>query len=94
MKYKISAGFAAIIPFGDQLPRYLSRDKIREASGINDDFGQYLIRLNLTIDNDPLQTSVFRKYIETQEMKKESKLDAKAIGTAAGHATTVVGTFS
>ncbi|CAF4812783.1 unnamed protein product, partial [Rotaria sp. Silwood2] len=27
-------------------------------------------------------------------MKKESKLDAKAIGTAAGHATAVVGTFS
>ncbi|CAF4284436.1 unnamed protein product [Rotaria sp. Silwood2] len=94
MKYKIAAGFAAIIPFGDQLPRYLSRDTIREAFGINDEFGQYLNQFNLTIDNDLLQTSVFRKYIKTQEMKKESKLDAKAIGTAAGHATAVVGTFS
>ncbi|CAF1390741.1 unnamed protein product [Rotaria sordida] len=94
MKYKIAAGFAAIIPFGDQLPRYLSRDKIREAFGINDDFGQYLLQFNLIIDNGLLQTSVFRKYVKVQEIKKDSKLDAKAIGTAAGYATAVVGTFS
>ncbi|CAF4437017.1 unnamed protein product, partial [Rotaria sp. Silwood2] len=93
MKYKIAAGFAAIIPFGDQLPRYLSRDKIREAFGINEDFGQYLIQFNLTIDDGLLQTSVFRKYVKTHETKKELKLDAKAIGTAAGYTTAVVGTF-
>ncbi|CAF3703825.1 unnamed protein product [Rotaria sp. Silwood1] len=94
MKYKIAAGFAAIIPFGDQLPRYLSRDKIREAFGINDDFSQYLIQFNLTIEDGSLQTSVFRTYVATQETKKKPKFDAKAIGTVAGHTTAVVGTFS
>ncbi|CAF2709775.1 unnamed protein product [Rotaria sp. Silwood2] len=35
MKYKIYAGVAAVVPFADLIPRYLGREAIRQAFGVN-----------------------------------------------------------
>ncbi|CAF2985262.1 unnamed protein product [Rotaria sp. Silwood2] len=94
LKYQILAGVAAIIPCGDQLPRYLSRNSIKEAFGINDAFCQYLTQFNLIIQNDShLQTSVFKKYVVVKA-KTDSEVSARTIGTVTGHTAAVVGSFS
>ena len=94
LKYKIAAGFASIIPFGDQLPRYLSRDSIRKAFGIDDNFRQYLSQFHLIIYNYKLQTSVFETCVEVKELQNNSKLDAKWVGRAAGTALVVGSGFT
>jgi hypothetical protein len=94
LKYKVAAGFASIIPFGDQLPRYLSRDSIRKTFGIDENLHQYLTQFHLVIYNYKLQTSVFEKCIETKELQNNSKIDAKWVGTAAGAALLVGGRFT
>jgi hypothetical protein len=94
MKYKVAAGFASIIPFGDQLPRYLSRDSIRDAFGIDEIFRQYLIQFNLVIYNYKLQTSVFEECVEIRESQIKSKLDAKWVGRTAGTALIVGGALT
>jgi GTP-binding protein EngB required for normal cell division len=93
MKYKLAAGFASIIPFGDQLPRYLSRDGIRDAFGIDETFCQYLKQFHLIIYNYKLQTSVFEDCVEIKESQMKSKLDAKWVGRTAGAALIVGGAF-
>lgn len=62
MKYKIAAGFAAIIPLGDLLPRYLARKDLEQAFGINEEFLQDLQRRQLQTMVE-LQTSVFKLYV-------------------------------
>lgn len=94
MKYKVAAGFASIIPFGDQLPRYLSRDSIRDAFGIDDILRQYLISFNLILYNYKLQTSVFKDCVEIREAQINSKLDARWLGRAAGTVLLVGGGFT
>jgi hypothetical protein len=94
MKYKLAAGFASIIPFGDQLPRYLSRDSIRDAFGIDETFRQYLIPFHLIIYNYKLQTSVFEDCVEIKESQIKSKLDAKWVGRTAGTALIVGGALT
>jgi hypothetical protein len=94
MKYKVAAGFASIIPFGDQLPRYLSRDSIREAFGIDDALRQYLIQFHLIIYDYKLQTSAFAECVEVREAQNNSKLDAKWVGRTAGVALVVGGGFT
>jgi GTPase SAR1 family protein len=94
MKYKVAAGFASIIPFGDQLPRYLSRDSIRDAFGIDETFRQYLKQFHLIIYNYKLQTSVFEDCVEIKESQIKSKLDAKWVGRTAGTALIVGGALT
>jgi hypothetical protein len=94
MKYKVAAGFASIIPFGDQLPRYLSRDSIREAFGIDDALRQHLIQFHLIIYDYKLQTSAFAECVEVREAQNNSKLDAKWVGRTAGVALVVGGGFT
>jgi hypothetical protein len=94
LKYKVAAGFASIIPFGDQLPRYLSRDSIREAFGINDTLLQYITQFHLIIYNYKLQTSIFEKCVEIKAVQNNSKLDARWVGRAAGTALVVGGGFT
>jgi GTPase SAR1 family protein len=94
LKYKVAAGFASIIPFGDQLPRYLSRDSIRDSFGINEALFQYLTQFHLIIYNYKLQTSVFEKCVEIKELQNNSKFDAKWIGRTAGTVLVVGGGFT
>jgi len=94
LKYKVAAGFASIIPFGDQLPRYLSRDNIRDAFGIDDTLLQYLTQFHLIIYNYKLQTSVFDGCVEIRESQNNSKLDAKWVGRVAGTALVVSSGFA
>lgn len=94
MKYKIAAGFASIIPFGDQLPRYLSRDSIREAFGLDEDLRKYLMQYHLVVYNYKLQTSIFEDCVEIREVQINSKFDAKWLGRAAGTAFIVGGSLT
>ena len=94
MKYKIAAGFASIIPFGDQLPRYLSRDSLRDAFGIDEHLRQYLSQFHLVIYNYKLQTSVFEKTVEIRELQSNSKIDTKWLGRTAGTALVVSSGFA
>ncbi len=94
MKYKVAAGFASIIPFGDQLPRYLSRDSIRDAFGIDENFRQYLKQFHLIIYNYKLQTSVFEDCVEIKESQRKLELDAKWVGSTAGAALIVGGALT
>jgi hypothetical protein len=91
MKYKVAAGFASIIPFGDQYPRHLSRDSIRDAFGIDDALRQYLNQFHLIIYNYKLQTSVFEECVEIRESQIHSKLDTRWVGRATGTAFVVGG---
>jgi hypothetical protein len=90
----VAAGFASIIPFGDQLPRHLSRDRIRDAFGINDHLHEYLTEFHLIIYNYKLQTSAFQNFVEIRELENNSKLDKKWIGTTAGTALIISGGFA
>jgi GTPase SAR1 family protein len=94
LKYKVAAGFASIIPFGDQLPRHLSRDDIRDAFGINDHLREYLKEFHLIIYNYKLQTSLFEDCVKIEELQNNSKLDTKWIGRTAGAALAVSGGFA
>ncbi len=82
LKFEIGTGFASIIPFLDQLPRYLARDSIREAYGINDDFHNYLKSLDLTVYQYKLQTSVFEKSVKLNDKQKLSSYDSEALAKA------------
>ena len=94
MKYKVAAGFASIIPFGDQLPRYLSRDSIRDAFGLDENLRKYLMQFHLVVYNYKLQTSIFENCVEIREVQIHSKLDAKWVGRAAGTALIVGGSLT
>ncbi|CAF0990113.1 unnamed protein product [Adineta ricciae] len=91
MRYKIAAGFASIIPFGDQLPRYLSRENIRDVFGINNNLWQYLAPFHLIVRNYQLQTSAYKEYVEVQHIQTNSKFDSKWVGRTAGAALIVGG---
>jgi GTPase SAR1 family protein len=85
MKYQVAAGVASIVPFGDQFPRHLARDSIRDAFGIDDALRQYLTQFHLIIDNYKLRTSVFEDCVEVRELQNNSKVDKKWIGRVAGY---------
>ena len=67
LRYKIGAGVTAVLPFADQLPRYLARDHIRKTFGVDDkdkgSFRHYLKELNLTISDGYLKTSTFKECV-------------------------------
>ncbi|CAF3740689.1 unnamed protein product [Rotaria socialis] len=90
--YKIGAGFAAIVPFGDQLPRYLARDHIRHAFGLTKDFRQYLTQYHLTVDQGCLQTSTLENCVTATMMK--SKSSKTSLGAAVGGAFMAGAPFS
>ncbi|UJR27811.1 hypothetical protein I4U23_009080 [Adineta vaga] len=90
--YKIGAGLAAIIPFGDQLPRYLARDHIRQAFGITKDFRQYLLQFRLSIDEGYLQTSTLENCVTATMMK--TKVKKGSLGAAVGGAFMAGAPFS
>ncbi|CAF0879049.1 unnamed protein product [Adineta steineri] len=90
--YKIAAGLAAIIPFGDQLPRYLARDHIRQAFGITKEFCQYLSQFRLSIDDACLQTSTLENCVTATTMKLRAKKGS--LGAAVGGAFIAGAPFS
>ena len=90
--YKIGAGIAAIIPFGDQLPRYLARDHIRQAFGITKNFREYLIQFRLSIDDGCLQTSTLENCVTATMMRSKSK--KTSVGAAVGGAFLAGAPFS
>ena len=90
--YKIGSGFAAIVPFGDQLPRYLARDHIRQTFGITKEFRVYLIKLHLSIDDGCLQTSTLENCVTATMMK--SKSNNGSLGAAVGGAFMAGAPFS
>jgi GTP-binding protein EngB required for normal cell division len=90
--YKIGAGFAAIVPFGDQLPRYLARDHIRHAFGITKDFRHHLIQFHLCIDDGCLQTSILENCVTATMMKSRS--NRGSLGAAVGGAFMAGAPFS
>ena len=92
LNYKIGAGFAAILPFGDQLPRYLARDHIRQAFGITKEFRHHLIQLHLCIDDGCLQTSILENCVTATMMR--SKSNKGSLGAAVGGAFMASAPFS
>ncbi|CAF1178109.1 unnamed protein product [Rotaria sp. Silwood1] len=79
-KYNIAAGVAAFLPFLDLIPRYLGRENIRQAFGVNtrsrlmnwwkgttDEFKVYLSKFKITLDEAGFKTSAFK---ETFHIKK------------------------
>ncbi|CAF3212028.1 unnamed protein product [Rotaria socialis] len=82
LKYQIAAGIGSIIPFGEQYPRYLSREGIRDAFGIDDALRQYLNQYKLKIAGYKLQTSVFKDCVKVQELETHWKSKAKMVGKA------------
>ncbi|CAF4897954.1 unnamed protein product, partial [Rotaria sp. Silwood1] len=90
--YKVGAGFAAVVPFGDQLPRYLARDHIRQAFGITKNLRQYLTQFHLTIDEGCLQTSTLENCVTATIMK--SKSSKTSLGAAVGGAFMAGAPFS
>ena len=92
LNYKIGAGFAAIVPFGDQLPRYLAREHIRQAFGLTKDFRAYLTQFHLSIDDGCLQTSTLENCVTATMMKSKSKNGS--MGAAVGGAFMASAPFS
>ena len=92
LHYKIGAGLAAILPFGDQLPRYLARDHIRQAFGITKEFRQYLLQYHVCIDEGCLQTSVLENCVTATMMK--AKPTRGSLGAAVGGAFMAGAPFS
>ncbi|CAF2115014.1 unnamed protein product [Rotaria magnacalcarata] len=94
LKYKIAAGVAAVMPVGDQIPRYFSRENIRQAFGINDSLREYLKQHHIMITNYTMQTSVFKDYIEVSQSTAEWTSGARPLGTAVGNALVATSTFA
>ena len=90
--YKVGAGVAAIVPFGDQLPRYLARDHIRQAFGMTKEFRQYLMQFHLSIDDGCLQTSTLENCVTGTMMK--SKPMKTPVGAAIGGAFIATAPFT
>ncbi|CAF5030040.1 unnamed protein product, partial [Rotaria sp. Silwood1] len=89
MKYKIYAGVAAVIPFADLIPRYLEREAIRQAFGINsrsrfmvwwtglkDELKEYLGNFNIEVDKDSLTTSAFKNTFQLRSPAIETNINA------------------
>ena len=92
LNYKIGAGFAAIVPFGDQLPRYLARDHIRQVFGVTKELREHLMQFHLCIDDGCLQTSTLENCVTATVMK--SKTDKGSLGAAVGGAFMASAAFS
>ena len=72
LHYKIGAGVAAVVPFGDQVPRYLARCDIDKVFGITEEFCSYLTSWDLTVNEGYLQTSPLKKYVKTTTITTRS----------------------
>ena len=91
LKYKVGAGVAAIIPCGDQFPRYLARDDIRETFGMNNEFHQYLRDQELTIHGYKLQTSVFEKTVKVETTGSSALIVLLSLAGVAGKGLVIAG---
>ncbi|CAF2864508.1 unnamed protein product [Rotaria sp. Silwood2] len=89
MKYKVFAGVAAVVPFADLIPRYLGREAIRQAFGVNsrsrfmvwwtgqkDELKEYLENFNIEIDKDSLTTSAFKNTFQLRSPAIETNINA------------------
>ena len=94
MKYKVAAGFASIIPFGDQLPRFLSREGIRETFGIDDALRDDIRSRHLNIHGYKLQTSIFKDSVTMVDSQVNSEFDPRAIVTVGGTGLIVAANFT
>ncbi|CAF4690805.1 unnamed protein product [Rotaria sp. Silwood2] len=87
MKYKILAGFAAIIPFLDLIPRYFARERIRQKFGVNtcsylwkwwtgetDEFQDYLKEFEIEIDESDLKTSALKNTCKLSSVSSGDKV--------------------
>jgi GTPase SAR1 family protein len=81
-KYRVAAGFASIIPFGDQLPRYLAREGILEAFGINEELRNSIRPRRLCIHDYKLQTPVFKDSVRMAKTHTKSKVGATSFARA------------
>lgn len=91
MKYKVGAGFAAIIPFGDELPKYLGRKAIRDAFGLNKALLDYIKGFNLRITNYQLKIKIFKDAISIVDAGENVGIDIRSGLNAVGKAGIVVG---
>ena len=91
LKFKLGAGVASIIPLMQYLPRYLARDDIRTAYGIDDKLDDYLRRFDLTVYQYKLQTSVFKESVKQVKNRRAFSIDGKEIGNVVGKALIGVG---
>lgn len=93
-KYKVAAGFASIIPFGDQLPRYLAREGIREAFGISEELHRNISYRNLRVYGYKLQTSVFKDSVTiTDSPKKNLEFDGTQFARAGATGLIIAANF-
>ncbi|CAF2938001.1 unnamed protein product [Rotaria sp. Silwood2] len=97
MKYKILAGFAAIIPFLDLIPRYFARELIRQKFGVNtcsylwkwwtgetDEFQDYLKEFEIEIDESDFKTSALKNTCKFSSVSSGDKVkNASSIATKA-----------
>ncbi|CAF3956518.1 unnamed protein product [Rotaria sp. Silwood2] len=103
MKYKILAGFTAIVPFLDLVPRYFAREQIRQKFGVNtfsyfmkwwtgktDEFQDYLKEFQIEIDESDFKTSALKNTFKISGVSSENKVtnaSSVAVKTATGIAT-------
>ncbi|CAM4964235.1 unnamed protein product [Rotaria socialis] len=89
LKYKIAAGLAAIIPFGDLIPRYLGREDIRQAFGVNnrsrfmawwtgekEELKDYLKGFSIEIDPNSFKTSALKTAFELRSTSAAPNVNA------------------
>ncbi|CAF1140202.1 unnamed protein product [Didymodactylos carnosus] len=87
LKYKIQAGLMALCPFLELLSRYLGRESIRQAFGVNDrsrfsnwrtgqedTFKEFLQTFNANVDNSELKTSAFKETFPMNLGNTETKV--------------------
>ena len=102
MKYKISAGVAAVVPFLDLVSRYFAREHIRQNLGVNthsylkkwwtgetDIFKDYLKGFNIEVDPSALKTSALKDTFEYRGVS--SGEGAKNVCSVAAKAATGIG---
>ncbi|CAF1216073.1 unnamed protein product [Rotaria sp. Silwood1] len=103
IKYKILAGFAAVVPFLDLAPRYFAREQIRQKFGVNnssyfikwwtgetDEFQVYLKEFKIEIDESGLKTSALKNTFKLSGVSSQGKVtnaSSAAVKTATGIAT-------
>ncbi|CAF3699843.1 unnamed protein product [Rotaria sp. Silwood1] len=103
MKYKILAGFAAIIPFLDLIPRYFARERIRQKFGVNtcsylwkwwtgetDEFQDYLKEFEMEIDESNFKTSALKDTCKLSNVSSRDKV--KNVSSIAAKTATGIGT--
>jgi hypothetical protein len=91
LKYKIYAGLASVVPFGDLIPRYYGREEIRQAFGVNshsrffnwrnkqtDEFKDYLKTFRIDAGECTFKTSALKTTVHSSGVSTTPKVNAAA----------------